>query len=247
MVIDSHYADTRRKDEEFTSAYSVAQMWATQQAGPTAQSSLYLDGGNLLDDGFGSCVVTDLVLTDNYEYNQTVILHFLQVAYGCYRTVVVVPRLLLEDTGHSDVFIHLYGPRRAIVGFYSEAQRRADTTSAKNHALMQDTVQRLKNMGGFHVDRMPMPDRTGLQLRERLLETMDRNVVPSYLNAVILSETVVMPAFDHDSVHEHDAAEVFRDAYPGRSVVLVDASHVASMGGGLRCITSVIPLGLVAT
>ena len=61
----------------------------------------------------------------------------------------------------------------------------------------------------------------------------------SYINHYVCNGGVVLCAFDDPG--DERAAEILREVYPGREVVLVDARVIFSRGGGIHCITQQQP------
>jgi agmatine deiminase len=61
----------------------------------------------------------------------------------------------------------------------------------------------------------------------------------SYVNHVLVNDGVIACAFGDP--RDADAVAILRDAYPGRSVVAVDARPLFERGGGIHCITQQQP------
>jgi agmatine deiminase len=72
-----------------------------------------------------------------------------------------------------------------------------------------------------------------------VLEDGDGPVDWSYINHYVVNGAVVLCAFDDP--HDEVAAAILADAYPGRTVELVDARDVFAFGGGIHCITQQQP------
>jgi agmatine deiminase len=61
----------------------------------------------------------------------------------------------------------------------------------------------------------------------------------SYTNFYIANGAIIMPAYGIDA--DDAAADVLRQAFPGREVVPVRINHLAHGGGGVHCITQQQP------
>jgi agmatine deiminase len=72
-----------------------------------------------------------------------------------------------------------------------------------------------------------------------VLEDEDGPVDWSYINHYVVNGAVVLCAFDDP--HDEVAAAILAEAYPGRTVELVDARDVFAFGGGIHCITQQQP------
>ncbi|MGH3860488.1 agmatine deiminase family protein, partial [Actinokineospora sp.] len=58
----------------------------------------------------------------------------------------------------------------------------------------------------------------------------------TYLNFYVASKAVFIPKFG-DAAADDTAAQILRDAFPGREVVSVAIDAIASGGGGIHCAT----------
>jgi agmatine deiminase len=61
----------------------------------------------------------------------------------------------------------------------------------------------------------------------------------SYINHYVCNGAVILCGFDDP--HDDLAADIMRNCYPGREVVLVDAREIFARGGGIHCITQQQP------
>lgn len=218
-VVDLQYADDRPRDDVFPTRFG-------RRTGVRVSSTtLDLEGGHLLADGAGSCVITDDVLVRNGAgWTQGEVEDELARLFDCAQ-VLVVPRLRGESTGHVDVMLLLTGPRSALVGHYHGATRPVDT------ARLDHAAATLR-AGGFSVTRVPMP------------ESEHDGVFRTHTNAVVLRDRVLVPVFDADPSAELAALTVFGEAFPERAIVPIPADTLAPLDGLLHCVTVSLPAPL---
>ncbi|MBB1246918.1 agmatine deiminase family protein, partial [Streptomyces durbertensis] len=72
-----------------------------------------------------------------------------------------------------------------------------------------------------------------------VLSVDDEWVDYSYLNHYLCNNGVVLCAFDDP--RDEEAANLFRELFPDRTVTLVDARTIFAAGGGIHCITQQQP------
>ncbi len=182
---------------------------------------LKLEGGNLLSDGSGRCVSTNFVFElDSQRYSEAQVRRILADSVGC-RQLIVVPRLAGEPTGHADMYISLTGRGQAIVGRYDP------NDDATNADLADEGADDLRR-AGFRVRRVPMPANADGRYR-------------SYTNALAVNRTVLVPVYQDGDTDEREALRVFAQAYPGRSIVPIDASGIIELDGAVHCAALAIP------
>jgi agmatine deiminase len=61
----------------------------------------------------------------------------------------------------------------------------------------------------------------------------------SYINHLVVNGAVIGCAFDDPN--DDQARSILADAYPGRTVVMVDSRPIFARGGGIHCITQQQP------
>jgi agmatine deiminase len=197
---------------------AVPRMMATKLGWEHAALPIELDGGHLQIDGEGRCIVSEDVPYLNVERGQTEeqTLEALREHLGC-RQVTLVPPLLLEETGHVDVFLYVTGPGRVLLGRYRPID------DGENHRRLETTA-RLLRQAGFEVDRIPMPSNAR------------RTVFRSYTNALATNQAVFVPTYRRDRRFERAALNGFRRSFPGRAVIAVPADDVIELGGAIHCL-----------
>jgi agmatine deiminase len=209
-IIDTRYYGARMSDDVVPT--TLGEAWGFAVSRPP----LITEGGNLLSDGLGLCVVSDEVLARNNVWEISELEDVYASYFGCGR-VTVVPALAGEGTGHVDMLATITGPAEAIVGAYRDGD---DLENAER----LDEAAALMLGAGFRVRRIPMPTNQDGRFR-------------SYTNALALNGVVFVPVYSDDRRHEAEALRVFADAYPGRRIVPIDATDLIQWSGAVHCIT----------
>ena len=61
----------------------------------------------------------------------------------------------------------------------------------------------------------------------------------SYINHYVLNHAVLLCSFDDPA--DKEAKALLREVYPGREIVLLNATELFARGGGIHCITQQQP------
>ncbi|OKO67300.1 hypothetical protein AC630_40475 [Bradyrhizobium sp. AS23.2] len=72
-------------------------------------------------------------------------------------------------------------------------------------------------------------------------KTVNSMFAGSYLNVYTPNGSVVVPAFG-DETRDFEAQQAIRQAFPGREIVVVGITSLASGGGGVRCLVQPVPI-----
>ena len=99
-----------------------------------------------------------------------------------------------------------------------------------DHEVSREVKATLEAAGGFEVIGVPAPT---------ILRDEDNFVDYSYINHYIVNGAVILCAFNdpNDAI----AKAILEKVYPGREIVLVDATEIFARGGGIHCITQQQP------
>ncbi len=183
---------------------------------------IQMDGGHLQSDGTGRCIATDDLVVLNEELGITgeEVRAALRDYLGC-RELILVPALDAEATGHVDLILYVTGPSEVLVGRYRPSQDR-------ENGRRLDRAASILTRAGFQVTRIPMP---GNQRRQ---------VFRSYTNALAFNDVVFVPTYKRDRRFERAALRAFGRAFPGRTIIPVEADEVMEMGGAIHCITMTV-------
>jgi agmatine deiminase len=214
-LLDLPYHEARMLDDQVP--FGLGSAW-----GLTVRSSdIPLEGGHIATDGAGRCVVSEAEVVGDPGL-AAVVEWKLRRSLGC-SEVIYVPELLDEPTGHVDLFLHLPGPLRALVGSYPPH------FDPENAARLDEVAARLQ-AAGFRVDRVPMPDHDG------------RIVFRSYLNLLVVNDLVIVPIYEEIVGWEtEEALAAIALAHPSRDVVPLPADGLIESAGAFHCVAITLP------
>ncbi|HYI34549.1 MAG TPA: agmatine deiminase family protein [Glaciibacter sp.] len=199
-------------------------------------SDLVNEGGGIHVDGLGTVLVTETVQRDpgrNPSLSRAEIEAELHRTLGTTRAVWL-PRGLTRDSdrfgtrGHVDIVATIASPGRLLL----HSQRDPSHPDFAVTAVLRESLGQATDAGGTHFEilDLPAPD---------VLRDGDGFVDYSYINHVLVNDGVIACSFGDP--RDADALAILRDAYPGRTVVAVDARPLFERGGGIHCITQQQP------
>ncbi|TNF25363.1 MAG: hypothetical protein EP329_23205 [Deltaproteobacteria bacterium] len=212
-IIDTRYYDARPADDAVPTR--VGDAWGFSVSRPP----LVAEGGNLLFDGHGRCVVSDEVLVRNDVWEISELQDVYASYFGCTQ-VTVLPALAGEGTGHVDMFVTITGPGEAMVGAY------LDGADLENAERLEESAALLRD-AGFTVRRVPMPTNQDGRFR-------------SYTNALAINGSVLVPIYRDDRRYEERALAVFAEAYPERRIIPIDSTELIQWSGSIHCLTMTV-------
>jgi len=171
-----------------------------------------LEGGGIISNGQGRCVMTRASVTrlDQSEPAD------LADRLGC-TSLIVVPALSGEQTGHVDQNVHFLRPDLAAVGSLGNGEQdREDATR------LDAAASTLERTGALRVVRVP-------------IHRTSSGEFFSYVNVVDLADALIVP--DFRQVPEDVQAHAYRvlERASGKRLVPVPADGVVLAGGGLHC------------
>ena len=229
-------------DMEYPSLQHMQSRWADDLAPvrlgrvfglPVVSACLRADGGNLLTNGEGLCVVSTALLADNASrgYERPDVQRVLADCTGARRVVFLDP-LRGERTRHADMFVCFLAVDKVVVARCDPAR------DAVNARLLDAAAAQLgglqTSLGPMKVHRVPMPPRYNGRWR-------------SYTNVLWVGSKLLVPTYSHVKPSlEREALDVYRRLLPGRTVVGVNADTLAGKSGSLHCIALNVPVSALA-
>ena len=203
-----------------------------QSGAQLVDSPIVNEGGGIAVDGLGTVLVTETVQLDpgrNPELTKADIEAELARTIGA-KHVIWLPRGLTRDQetygtrGHVDIVAAISSPGVVLVHDQRNPMHPDYAVSKTIIALFE----RSTDVGGrpWKVIRVPAPE---------ILRDDEGFVDYSYINHLVVNRGVIACSFDDPT--DAEAVEILSAAYPGRTVVTVDARPLFERGGGIHCIT----------
>lgn len=194
------------------------------------QSHLVNEGGGIHVDGRGTLLVTETVQLDplrNPELTRDDVEEHLRAILGVER-IIWLPRGLTRDyerfgtRGHVDI-VACFTPAGSVL---VHDQGNSDHPDF----VVTQIIQKCLQDNGFEIIKVPAPT---------VIQDDEGYVDYSYINHYVLNGAVLLCAFDdpHDEIAHH----ILQEAYPGRSIEMIDARSIFALGGGIHCITQQQP------
>ncbi|MCB9641301.1 MAG: agmatine deiminase family protein [Myxococcales bacterium] len=221
--VDPRYYPTRAFDD------IVSGKLATQLSDDTYKMPLYVEGGNFMTDGKGTCWTSMGVFEYNY-LSPSQLADLYRKYLGCKKLYNPVS-LYQEGTTHLDMFSKLLNDELIIVG----ESKSAWGATANEIKSLEDAAKFYAsntNVDGrpFKVVRIPM----------YFKDTSDGRVYYAHTNSTIVNKTVLVPLYGLPS--DEPALQVYRDNMPGYTVVgIKNSQDIIPWGGSVHCTTMQIP------
>jgi agmatine deiminase len=200
-------------------------------------SLLVNEGGGIHVDGEGTVLVTETVQLDpdrNPWATKERVEAELARTLGA-TTVIWLPRGLTRDydelgtRGHVDIVATFASPGRVLL--------HAQLDSAHpDHAVMPEiraALERAVDAKGRSLEIIDLPAPEQLTDDEGFVDY-------SYVNHLVVNDGVIACGFG-EAHADARARDILSAAYPGRTVVTVDAREIFARGGGIHCITQQQP------
>jgi agmatine deiminase len=220
VVVDLAYNRPRPLDDAYPTAFANARKL------PVHAPPLILPGGNLIVDGHGVAIMTDMVFDAQHGSDPNLTQGQLEAYFKDYfgvSKVIVLKQMKQDGTGHCDMFTKLINDDTFIVGEYANAEDGAED----NKAILDENARILASHTNgqgkpYRVVRMPMPK-------------WDGETTKTYTNSLIVNDKVLVPVYG-DALDEQ-ALNIYRTLMPGADVVGLDCSDIIHLNGAIHCIT----------
>jgi agmatine/peptidylarginine deiminase len=187
------------------------------------RSKILLDGGNLLTDGDGTCVLTRRVLRDNAHVPN--LYAKLEQWLGAER-LIIIGEEPGDRIGHIN-HLKFIAPYKMLIGI-------PDQEESPRFRYLRDLHTHFE-IRGYDVIGVPFPESVG---RTRL---GGEQVGPAlYANSLLINGRALVATF---GLEEYDSAalEIYENALPDYEVIGIDASILLNDGGAISCSTKEIP------
>lgn len=201
--------------------------YAAHQGLSCRHLALHLEGGNLWSDGQGTIITTEGLFDRNVLLRRDDVRQQLLEGLGA-KTLIVLPRLRREETGHVDVFVKLATPDTVLV---------TEPRSVINGRRLKEVAEALvagRSAAGRSYRVVTLPSMPGYR------NWGISRIWPTYTNALTVNHRVVVPTYGHP---DRDAAAlaVYRQVMPDHEIIGIDARIAANAGGTVHCLTMQIP------
>ncbi len=168
----------------------------------------------------------------------------------------------MGTVGHIDEFCRFVNDSTIMLAQVTAAERDADSIHAENYKRMEENYAVLKNATNyngrpFHIIRVPVPEHYTYQVKYEDMQPWMRNYFPdtkpgqiangiatsSYLNFIIANDVVIVAKYWKKGRSElkrnkdRQVLQIFKKAFPGKTIIQIDMEGYNNGGGGLHCAT----------
>ncbi|GAB3270663.1 agmatine deiminase family protein [Kineosporia babensis] len=221
-----------RWEKDAQVAAKVAELTST----PLSPSALTQEGGAFQVDGHGTVLLTETVQLDpdrNPGWTRLQVETEIHAQLGTSQAIWL-PRGLTADYGEFGTRGHV----DIVAAFTSSGAVLVHTQpdpGHPDHAVSQEVLEILNQAQDARGRRLEVVELVAPRQSEVDGELVDH----SYVNHYVANSAVIACSFDDPN--DEAARAVLEQAYPGRSVVSVDARDIFAFGGGIHCITQQQP------
>lgn len=215
-IVDFQYNRPRPNDDMIP--WRIGEAWGI----PVYGSPLEHPGGNFMVDGHGTGFFSNLIYEENPGYTPAQI-NQLMLEYNGLEQTIPLKKILIEYTGHIDLWTKILNDTLVMVGDYAAGHQ--NDTVLDNRA---DSISRCKNREGFpyRVVRIVMPWSTS-------------TAPPTYLNSLFVNNRILVPTWGLST--DQEALNTYQQYLPGYTVVGINCSSMSGSGGAIHCITMQVP------
>ena len=227
--LDVAGTDGRTRPEDDVLPGELSKLFRT----PISSVALSMEGGNLLNNGYGFVVSTSQLVLENSHRRYSIedVGRLLNAGFG-QENWSYVNFLDADTTRHADTFMTITAPDTIVIASCDPQQ---DPVSAATLDRAAEQLSQVKpdtdkhSYLPFKIVRIPM-------------EMKGDGVMRTYTNVVFANGTLLVPQYsDVDPALNAGALQIYRKTMPGWKVVGIECLSVANMGGALHCITCNVP------
>ena len=191
-------------------------------------------GGNMLLDGQGVVIVSNVIFDGSQGFDSTLTQDQLEQYFLDYfgvHKVIVTPHLINDGTGHIDMFVKLINDSTVIVGEYENQS----AGYPGNYDICNQVASQLANETNgagrpFNVVRMPMPQ-------------FNNGITYTYINSLIVNNKVLVPLYglSTEFANEDSVLALYETIMPGVEAVGFDCNQIIPANGAIHCIAMKVP------
>ena len=191
-------------------------------------------GGNMLLDGQGAVIVSNVIFDGSQGFDPTLTQDQLEQYFLDYfgvHKVIVTPHLINDGTGHIDMFVKLINDSTVIVGEYENQS----AGYPGNYDICNQVASQLANETNgagrpFNIIRMPMPP-------------YNNGITYTYINSLIVNNKVLVPIYGLSTEFANDDSvlALYETIMPGVEAVGFDCNQIIPANGAIHCIAMKVP------
>ena len=191
-------------------------------------------GGNMLLDGQGAVIVSNVIFDGSQGFDPNLSLDQLEQYFLDYfgvHKVIVTPHLINDGTGHIDMFVKLINDTTISVGEYENQS----AGFSGNYDICNQVANQLANETNgagrpFNIVRMPMPP-------------YNNGITYTYINSLIVNNKVLVPiyGFSTEFANDDSVLALYETIMPGVEAVGFDCNQIIPANGAIHCIAMKVP------
>ena len=191
-------------------------------------------GGNMLLDGQGAVIVSNVIFDGSQGFDPTLTQEQLEQYFLDYfgvHKVIVTPHLINDGTGHIDMFVKLINDSTIIVGEYENQS----AGYPGNYDICNQVASQLANETNgagrpFNIVRMPMPP-------------YNNGITYTYINSLIVNNKVLVPIYGLSTEFANDDSvlALYETIMPGVEAIGFDCNQIIPANGAIHCIAMKVP------
>ena len=191
-------------------------------------------GGNMLLDGQGSVIVSNVIFDGSQGFDPNLTQEQLEQYFLDYfgvHKVIVTPHLINDGTGHIDMFVKLINDTTVIVGEYENQS----AGYPGNYDICNQVASQLANETNgagrpFNIVRMPMPP-------------YNNGITYTYINSLIVNNKVLVPIYGLSTEFANDDSvlALYETIMPGVEAIGFDCNQIILANGAIHCIAMKVP------
>lgn len=219
-IVDIRYYPTRPQDDNIPNV--LHDHWETGYYGP----NIYHEGGNMMNDGHGTMMMSTRVLDANPGMSQQQVEDIYQDYFGQDNTHIF-QRIFYDGTGHIDIWSKIVNDNTILVADFDESDPNHDRVNG--HVAVMDDIP-THDGGTFDIVRIPMLPRSG-------------NYYRTHTNSILINNKAIIPIYNAGT--DAQAIAAYQTALgPGWDVVGIDCNAISPLGGQIHCVTMEVPTSI---
>jgi agmatine/peptidylarginine deiminase len=240
FLVDWIYNRPTRPNDNSSPQYIADYLGLDMYTTTAAPDDLVNTGGNWMSDGFGTAIVTELILEENAAGNpygvtaktEAEIDAITENYLGVNRNIKM-PVLPYDGIHHVDMHMKLIDEQTLLVGEYPDGV----SDGPQINANMDYVVSNFTNKWGepYKTIRIPMPPSVAGNWPSSNPAASYR----TYTNAVFVNKMVILPIYREQ--YDTTALRIWQEALPGYQIVGIDCDNqpdnIISASGAIHCIT----------